>query len=66
MENLDLSFEVVNSKDFSAKYTAGCSGDRSECCTRVCTRACIDDQEYNSSIDAWDKYLEINAGVLQY
>ncbi|GAB7195691.1 hypothetical protein [Dickeya fangzhongdai] len=64
MEHLDLSFEVVSNTNATAQYTGGCSGDRSDCCTRVCTRAGSDDQ--NSGIDAWEKYLEINAGVLQY
>jgi hypothetical protein len=60
---LDLSFEVVNQKDVTmAAYTKTCSGGVSDCCTRVCTRL---DSE-NSSVEAWDLYLEVNAGVLQY
>lgn len=60
---MDLSFEVVktNSKQ-AATYTRECSGSRSDCCTRTCTRI-VDD---NSSFEAWEQYLEINAGVLQY
>ncbi len=57
MGNQDLTFEVISN-------TGGCSGSRSECCTRTCTRA--SDEEQTSSLEAWDKYLEINAGVLQY
>ncbi|UTG75235.1 hypothetical protein KCG53_08280 [Neisseria subflava] len=61
--NLDLSFEVVNQQATTmAKYSDGCSGQRSDCCTRVCTR--INNEA--SSTDAWDMYLEVNAGVLQY
>ncbi|ATR79830.1 hypothetical protein [Moraxella osloensis] len=61
---LDLSFEVVNQKDVTmAAGSAGCSNaPRSTCCTRVCTR--VNDE--SSSVEAWDLYLEVNAGVLQY
>lgn len=64
MECLDLSFEVIDESNSTAQYTRICSGARSDCCTRVCTR--VDNEDQNSSIDAWEKYLEINAGVLQY
>lgn len=61
--NLDLSFELVNQQaETMAQYSDGCSGQRSDCCTRVCTR--INGEA--SSTDAWDMYLEVNAGVLQY
>ena len=61
--NLDLSFEVVNQQATTmAKYSDGCSGSRSDCCTRVCTR--INNEV--SSTDSWELYLEVNAGVLQY
>lgn len=61
--NLDLSFEVVNQQSVTmAQYTGGCSGGVSDCCTRVCTRV----GNEASSTDAWDMYLEVNAGVLQY
>lgn len=60
---MDLSFEVVNSNSQQAMaYTKECSGSRSDCCTRTCTRI-VDE---NSSFEAWEQYLEINAGVLQY
>ncbi|WP_204369569.1 MULTISPECIES: hypothetical protein [Haemophilus] len=45
-----------------AQYSNGCSGSRSDCCTRVCTR--INNEA--SSTDAWELYLEVNTGVLQY
>ena len=35
--DLDLSFEVV-SKVNAACYSNACSGSRSDCCTRTCTR----------------------------
>lgn len=60
---IDLSFEVVKSvSQQTMAYTKECSGSRSDCCTRTCTRI-VDD---NSSFEAWEQYLEINAGVLQY
>ncbi|PQK94963.1 hypothetical protein CG436_20680 [Pantoea ananatis] len=64
MGNQDLTFEVISNTNAASQYTGGCSGSRSECCTRTCTRA--SDEEQTSSLEAWDKYLEINAGVLQY
>jgi len=60
-----LKFEVVTkSADAEAKYSDGCSGSRSDCCTRVCTR--VDVEENQGSLAAWDRYLEVNAGVVQY
>lgn len=60
---LDLSFEVVKSNSQQAMaYTKECSGSRSDCCTRTCTRI-VDE---TSSLEAWEQYLDINAGVLQY
>lgn len=61
--NLDLSFEVVDQQATTmSKYSGGCSGGRSDCCTKVCTR--INNEA--SSTDAWEMYLEVNTGVLQY
>ncbi|ALV75029.1 hypothetical protein KAM398_21190 [Acinetobacter sp. KAM398] len=63
--DLDLSFEVV-SKVNAACYSNACSGSRSDCCTRTCTRQSNANTNQDSSMQAWDNYLEINAGVLQY
>ena len=61
--DLDLSFEVVDQHSTTmAQYSNSCSGSRSDCCTRVCTR--INNEA--SSTDAWELYLEVNTGVLQY
>ena len=61
--DLDLAFEVVDQQSTTmALYSNGCSGSRSDCCTRVCTR--INNEA--SSTDAWELYLEVNTGVLQY
>lgn len=59
-----LKFEVVEMNDNNAQYSDGCSGNRSDCCTRVCTRVNVSSND--DSLEAWDKYLEVNAGVLQY
>lgn len=65
MKQADLSFEVVKNNDNdAAQYTGGCSGNRSDCCTRTCTRN--DNNGNSSETDEWEKYLEINAGVMQY
>lgn len=56
-----LLFEEILDEEFFAEYSAGCSGDRSDCCTRVCTR--------NNSMateEDWGKFLEVEGGVIQY
>lgn len=63
MEAVSLKFKVVEKINSSA-YSDGCSGNRSDCCTRVCTR--ITENSSDDSIEAWDEYLDVNAGVLQY
>lgn len=62
MEKQNLFFEVIKNSHDSKSYSDGCSGSRSDCCTRVCTRQ----EGNNNSTDAWENYLDINAGVLQY
>ncbi|ENU34798.1 MULTISPECIES: hypothetical protein [Acinetobacter] len=67
--NLDLSFEVVNPNIHANKsYSKGCtSGGSSGCCTAICSGGCKPkDGQDSSSMEAWEQYLEINAGVLQY
>ena len=64
MSKVSLKFEVVNEEPSNSAYSDGCSGSRSDCCTRVCTR---DKKASNEdSLEAWENYLEVNAGVLQY
>ena len=62
-----FDFKEIEEKNLETvgRYTEGCSGDRSDCCTRVCTRNenCCDEE---SSLQTWDQYLEVEAGVLQY
>jgi len=58
--------EIEEKKLDTVEYSAGCSeGKRSACCTKVCTK-CPNTSEEDSSLQAWDKYLEVEAGVLQY
>lgn len=64
MEKVSLKFKEIKEAENSAGYSDGCSGSRSECCTRVCTRAGV--KSNDDSLKAWDEYLEANAGVLQY
>lgn len=66
MANINLSFEVTNGGMADATYSAGCtSGGSSGCCTAICSGGCKSKLEQASQA-AWDQYLEVNAGVLQY
>lgn len=56
-----LLFEEVEEDELFADYTADCSGSRSDCCTRVCTR---DDYQYTE--EEWGKFLNIEGGIIQY
>lgn len=64
MVKVSLKFKKINDNENQAKYSDGCSGNRSDCCTRVCTRENINSDD--DSLKSWDDYLEVNAGVLQY
>ena len=66
MANINLSFEVSNGGMAEMAYSAGCtSGGSSGCCTAICSGGCKSNIEQASQA-AWDQYLEVNAGVLQY
>ena len=56
-----LQFEEIDEKELFADYTNECSGGRSDCCTRVCTR-----DEYVSTEAEWGKFLNVEGGVIQY
>ncbi len=58
-----LFFEEIDDKEVFNDYTADCSGSRSDCCTRVCTRDC---NENVANEEEWGKFLEIEGGVIQY
>lgn len=65
MSKVSLQFEELNEATSNgAMYTDGCSGGKSDCCTRTCTRR--DGTSDDGTLEDWDKYLEVNAGVLQY
>jgi hypothetical protein len=64
VETISLKFKKIEEKEHQAHYSDGCSGNRSDCCTRVCTR--VNGKSADDSLKAWDDYLEVNAGVLQY
>ncbi|WP_353118457.1 hypothetical protein [Nitratidesulfovibrio sp.] len=57
-------FAVVSDEDGmeSVAYTATCSGSRSACCTRTCSA----NANFTENADAWDRYLEMKAGQVQY
>ncbi len=64
MQTISLKFKEIDEINPNAAYSDGCSGSRSDCCTRVCTRNKINTSD--ESLQAWDEYLDVNAGVLQY
>lgn len=56
-----LEFEEVKEEELFADYTADCSGSRSDCCTRVCTR-----DKYVATEEEWGKFLNVEGGMIQY
>ena len=64
VKKVSLKFKEVDASKGTTHYTDGCSGGVSDCCTRTCTRANI--KSTDDSLNAWDDYLEVNAGILQY
>lgn len=67
---LDLTFEVVK-QNIQAQNSAGCKTNGvSTCCSTYCTakncQRIESESESGASMDAWDQYLQLNAGVLQY
>ena len=56
-----LQFEEIDEKELFADYTRDCSGGRSDCCTRVCTR-----DDYVSTEAEWGRFLNVEGGVIQY
>jgi hypothetical protein len=66
-EQLFIERGFVELKDDDADKSphaasAGCSGGRSDCCTRVCSA----DQNYVATADAWERFLDIEGGEIQY
>lgn len=60
----EFGFAIVADEDGmeSVAYTATCSGSRSDCCTRVCSA----DANFTDNAEAWEKYLAIKGGQVQY
>ncbi|WP_291953066.1 hypothetical protein [Campylobacter sp.] len=64
MKKISLEFtEIDYSNIQSMHYTDTCSGNRSDCCTRTCTRR---DNLSDSDLKEWENYLELVSGVIQY
>ena len=67
MEKEQLLFEEITENEFFADYTADCSGNRSECCTRVCTRQCNgNNAQRMATEEEWGRFLEVEGGIIQY
>lgn len=58
---IELKFDEISTNELFADYTDNCTGNRSECCTRVCTR-----DDYVSTEQQWGEFLEVEGGVIQY
>ena len=54
--------ELKISDETVFEYSDGCSGGRSDCCTRVCSQ----DQNFVSSEKDWEQFLEVKGGQVQY
>ena len=50
----------------AADYTGGCSGERSDCCTKVCSGGCSADGSFVDNASAWDAFLSVEGGQVQY
>lgn len=61
VETSRFSFTVLSDSELDCGYSNGCSGSRSDCCTRVCTKIA-----QTANAEQWGNFLEINAGVMQY
>jgi hypothetical protein len=63
---LDLSFEVIK-QTVLAQNSAGCKTNGSSgCCTTYCTTRACQKVDPENEVEAWDEYLKLNTGVLQY
>lgn len=49
-----------------AAYTGGCSGAVSDCCTRTCTRTASYNGNFSASEEAWEQFLKVEGGQVQY
>ena len=60
VKTVNFEFKVLSDNEITDGYSGGCSGGRSDCCTRVCTR-----MAQPADVKQWGKFLEVNAGVIQ-
>ena len=57
-EEIEASEGMIN----AATASLTCSGNRSDCCTRVCSA----DATFVASNDDWAKFLDVRGGQIQY
>jgi hypothetical protein len=59
-----FGFAIVSDENGmeSVAYTASCSGSRSDCCTRTCSA----DANFVENAEAWEQYLSVKGGQVQY
>lgn len=68
MNELELKLEKfgfveIDETDFSShNYSRECSGNRSDCCTRVCSK----DENFVGTVNDWENFLEVEGGQVQY
>ena len=57
-------FSIVSDEEGmdSAMYTAACSGSRTDCCTRTCST----NANFVENEEAWEQYLTVKGGQVQY
>lgn len=62
LENGFAEVFVEEGMNNAATYTATCSGGRSDCCTRTCSA----DGSFVDNSSAWDAFLSVEGGQVQY
>ncbi|WP_459993236.1 hypothetical protein [Methylosoma difficile] len=66
LENGFAEVLVKTGMNAGKEYSADCSGNRSDCCTRVCSGGCSADANFVDNSSAWDAFLSIEGGQVQY
>lgn len=59
-----FGFAIISDEDGmnAVAFTDSCSGSRSECCTRTCSA----DANFVENTEAWEQYLAVKGGQVQY
>lgn len=57
-----LVLSVEDGMATAVEASKTCSGSRSDCCTRVCSR----DEAFVHSTEEWDRFLSIEGGQVQF